>query len=137
MAVPQRIPVRFEDVFPHGAYVLGVEAASDFEKVKAGLSDIQARDKDTGERVWSVRVLDADPAARKAELKVKIVAEVQPVPPDTLPGTPFRPVLFDGLTLTPYVDLAGPRPRLAYSLRATGMRSALVSGRRTGPAVAA
>ncbi len=65
VAVPQRIPVRFEDVFPQGAYVLTVEAANDFEKVKAGLADVQARDKGNGERVWSVRVLDADPSARR------------------------------------------------------------------------
>jgi hypothetical protein len=38
-------------VFPHGAYVLGVEAVSDFDKVKAGVGDVQARDKETGERV--------------------------------------------------------------------------------------
>src|SRR5262245_60626372 len=73
MAVPSRIPVRFEDVFPHGGFVLGVEAANDFDKVKANAPDVQARDKDTGARVWSVRVLDADPAARTAELKVKIL----------------------------------------------------------------
>ncbi len=32
MAVPRWIPVRFGDVFPHGAFVLGVEPANDFEK---------------------------------------------------------------------------------------------------------
>jgi hypothetical protein len=31
MTVPQRIPVRFEDVFRHGAFVLGVEPINDFE----------------------------------------------------------------------------------------------------------
>ncbi|KLL09566.1 plasmid replication, integration and excision activator, partial [Protofrankia coriariae] len=36
MAVPQRIPVAFTDVFPHGAYVLGVEPVNDFDKAKAG-----------------------------------------------------------------------------------------------------
>ncbi len=81
MAVPSRIPVRFEDVFPAGAFVLGVEASNDYDKVKANLSDVQARGKDTGERVWVVRVLDADPAARQAEVKVKITGEVQPRAP--------------------------------------------------------
>ncbi|CAJ64081.1 MULTISPECIES: hypothetical protein [Frankia] len=134
MAVPQRIPVRFEDVFPQGAYVLAVEAANDFEKVKAGLADVQARDKGNGERVWSVRVLDADPAARKSEVKVKMTGETPPDLPDMLPGTPFRPVVFDGLLVVPYVDSNGARPRQEYSLRASAMRPAS-TGRR--PAVAA
>ena len=34
---------------------------------------------------------------------------------------PFRPVEFDGLTVTPYVD--DKRGRVAYSYRATGMRA--------------
>ena len=34
---------------------------------------------------------------------------------------PFRPVEFDGLTVTPYVD--DKRNRVAYSFRATGMRA--------------
>ncbi len=136
MAVPGRIPVRFEDVFPHGAFVLGVEPANDYDKVKAKAPDVQARDKDTGERVWSVRVLDADPAARKSELKVKILGEVAPVPPDPMPGTPFRPALFEGLVVVPYVDANG---RVAFSLRAVAMRpvGSVASARRPGPAVAA
>ncbi|WP_112109246.1 plasmid replication, integration and excision activator [Parafrankia sp. Ea1.12] len=136
MAVPKRIPVRFEDVFPHGAYVLGVEAANDFEKVKAGVADVQARDKDTGQRIWSVRVLDPDPVARQAELKVKILGEVAPVPPDAMPGTPFRPVLFEGLSVLPYVDTNGSRPRQGFAFRAVAMRP-LGPARRSNPAVAA
>ncbi|SNQ50540.1 conserved hypothetical protein [Frankia canadensis] len=136
MAVPTRIPVRFEDVFPAGAFVLEVEAASDYDKVKANLSDVQARDKDTGERLWVVRVLDADPAARQAEVKVKITAEVQPVPPDVMPGTPFRPVVFEGLTVTPWVDTSGSRPRQGFALRASAMQAVGTPARRTS-AVAA
>jgi hypothetical protein len=37
--------VAFGDVFPHGAYVLGVEPVNDYEKAKAGLSDPQERDR--------------------------------------------------------------------------------------------
>jgi hypothetical protein len=124
MAVPQRIPVRFEDVFPHGAFVLGVEPVNDFEKVQAGTGDPQERDKVSGERVWAVRVMDPDPAARAgtAEVKVKIATAVQPVPPDAVAGTPFRPVEFDGLTLTPYVDTNRGRPKQAFALRATELR---------------
>lgn len=122
MAMQTPIPVRFEDVFPHGAFALDVSAVEDFDKPQG--TDRQTRDKVSGERVWSVRVLDGDPESRKgqAELAVKIAAPVQPVPPETLPGLPFRPVEFDGMTVTPYVDERGKRPRVAYSLRASGMR---------------
>ncbi len=123
MAVQTPIPVRFEDVFPHGAYALDVSAAEDFEKPQG--TDRQQRDKTTGVRLWQVRVLDPDPEARKgqAEVTVKIAAEVQPVPPEALPGTPFRPVVFDGLSVIPYVDDRRSRPRVAYSLRATAMHA--------------
>ncbi|CUU61099.1 hypothetical protein Ga0074812_15611 [Parafrankia irregularis] len=125
MAVPMRIPVRFGDVFPHGAFVLGVEADRDFEKVKAGVVDSQVRDKETGARVWVVRVLDATPDLRagQAEVKVKIVTEHQPVPPEVMPGTPFRPVEFDGMTVTAYVDQSRKTPRVGFSLRAREMRA--------------
>ncbi len=49
-------------------------------------------------REWRVvRVMDADPNARagSAEVKVKIAAPVQPVPPEPLVGTALRPVEFD------------------------------------------
>jgi hypothetical protein len=41
-----------------------------------------------------------------------------------MPGAPFRPVEFDGLTATPYVATTSTgRSRLAWSFRATGMRA--------------
>ncbi|MEX5712839.1 plasmid replication, integration and excision activator [Parafrankia sp. FMc6] len=133
MAVPRRIPVRFEDVFPAGAFVLGVEPANDYEKVKANAPDPQERDPNTGERVWVVRVLDPDPAARQAELKVKVPGEVQPVLPEAMPGTPFRPAQFDGLTITAWVDTNGKFPKQAYALRALRLRQ-IGAVRRTGAA---
>ncbi|OAA17952.1 hypothetical protein UG55_11471 [Frankia sp. EI5c] len=133
MAVPRRIPVRFEDVFPSGPFVLGVEAANDYDKVKANAPDPQERDPNTGERVWAVRVLDPDPAARQAELKVKVAAAVQPVLPEAMPGTPFRPVQFDGLTITPWVDTNGKFPKQGYALRAVSLRQ-VGPMRRTGAA---
>ena len=141
MALRGPIPVQFGDVFPQGAFVLGVEPINDFEKIKAGTVDPQERDKDTGERLWAVRVLDADPEARagSAEVKVKVAAPVQPVPPETLAGTPFRPAEFVGMTVTPYVDTNRARPKLAYSLRARELRApvqgaaaAAVKGERAG-----
>lgn len=34
---------------------------------------------------------------------MKMAADVQPVPPETLAGTPFRPAVLRGLKVTPYV----------------------------------
>ncbi len=139
MAVPRRIPVAFGVVFPVGAFVVGVDPVNDFDKVRAGVADAQQRDEETGDLVWQVKVIDADPAARSNELKIRMTAAVQPVPPDLLPGTPFRPVEFDGLSLTPYIDRRNTeRPKIAYSLRASDMRApGAGNGRRPGPAVAA
>ena len=70
-------------------------------------------------------VHDADPNARGAAKAVKVVVldERQPVPPPTLDGLPFRPVEFEGLTVTPYVAEGAGRARVAYSIRARVMRA--------------
>jgi len=126
MAIWGAIPLGHAVVFPHGAYVVGeVGRVEDFDRRKAGEVDFQSRDKETGVRLWAVRVLDADPESRRgqAEVVVKIPAEVQPVPPETAPGLPFRPVEFVGLVGIPYIDSQRATPRLAWSLRATGMHA--------------
>ncbi len=130
-----KVPVPSEFVFAHGALCLGVEAATDFDR--RGEADDQQRDKETGERVWTVKVLDLDPEAGKfggsKEVKVKVIAPHQPVPPaSTVPGYPPA-VEFTDVTLTPYVDSQRCKPpakqgqlhkckaRQAWSIRATGM----------------
>jgi hypothetical protein len=132
-----KVPVPSAYVFPAGALCLGVWPQIDFER--SGEADNQARDKETGERVWVVRVMDLDPEAEKfgrsTEVKVKVFAAQQPVPPRaTVPGHPLA-AEFEGLTLTPYVDSQRCKPgrssgdcrsRMAYSLRATAVRAAVV-----------
>ncbi len=135
MAISNKIPVRFGDVFPHGAYVVGeVEPVRDFEK-STRERPVQATDRDTGLLVWSVSVLDPDPDARKdaKTVTVKILAPHQPVPPEAMAGMPFRPVEFDGMTVTPYLNENGGRARVAYSFRATGMRAPSMSAGKPSP----
>lgn len=125
MALTGGIPVEFGQAFPHGAYVCGpVEPVNDFDKSTKD-NPVQARDKDTGQPVWQVPIVDADEEARRGqhEVTVKIVADHQPVPPETIAGTPFRPVEFDGLTVTPWIDDRGNRPRMGYSFKAKAMRA--------------
>ena len=121
-----------DSVFPFGALGLGVDKQIDFDK--RGTGDDQARDKETGDRVWVVRVTDLDPEAAKpgrtSEIKVKIVAPVQPVLPKRQHPHVPPAVVFEKITLTPYVDTARCnenstqcRGRQAYSIRASGMRA--------------
>jgi hypothetical protein len=78
-----------------------------------------------------VEVIDAQEDARQRTVKVKIAAQVQPVLPPPVAGSPFTPVEFDGMTATPYVDASrcsgdGKNKcaaRLAYSFKATGVRA--------------
>src|ERR1051326_531617 len=123
MAINGRFRVSMADVFPAGAFVVGGgEAVRDFDKSTPERL-VQAKDRASGELVWSVPVLDADESAPKSAktVVVKISAPVQPVPPEAVAGLPFRPVEFDGLTVTPYVD--DKRNRVAYSLRARAMHA--------------
>jgi hypothetical protein len=134
-----RVPVPSEYVFPRGVMVVGVEAATDFD-LRGKVEDAQARDKDTGVRVWVLRGVDMDqvaqpddePAsgfARPAEVKVRIVSAQRPIPPVSRVAGYGALVEFEGLTLTPYTDTSrctGMKhkcgARQAYSLRATGIR---------------
>jgi hypothetical protein len=127
-----RLPVPFGVVFPKGAYVLGVGPQRDFDR-STRERPVQQLDEH-GVPIWVVEGIDGDPDGQgDKQFRVKIAARVQPVPPEALPGTPFRPVEFVGLTVTPWVDSArctGPRKgephkckaRVSYSLMATGMR---------------
>jgi hypothetical protein len=118
MAVDGRINVRHEDVFPVPVLVLGVEPINDFEKVKAGAPDPQERDRDTGMRLWAVSILDPSARQGQREIKVKIAADHQPVPPNG----PMAPCEFDGLQVIPYLDTNRARPRVAIAYRASGFR---------------
>lgn len=123
MALQGPIPVAFGQVFPFGAFAVGeVEPVNDFDRSTADRK-VQEMDKVTGEPVWSLMVLDADPAARSAAsktVKVKIIAPVMPVLPEPVPGSPFLPVEFEGMAVQPWVNDSG---RLAYSVRAKGIKA--------------
>ncbi|MEU1386090.1 MULTISPECIES: plasmid replication, integration and excision activator [unclassified Nonomuraea] len=122
MAIQGPIAIGFDQVFPHGCYVVGeVEPVKDFDASTGGRF-VQARDKLTGEPVWQIAVMDADPTVKAAQktVAVKILAPVQPVPPQSMPGLPFTPVEFTGMSVTPYVNAAG---RLAYSIKVREMHA--------------
>ena len=102
MAVEGRINVRHEDVFTQPVLLLSVDPVEDFDKKRAGAGDPQDRDKQTGMRLWAVSVLDPTAPQGRREIKVKIAADVQPVPANGL----MPPVEFEGLQVIP----ASPSP---------------------------
>ena len=126
--------VEFGAVFPSGAFAAGpVEKVRDFDR-SSGDRIVQQADKHTGLPLWVVEVIDAQETARQRTVKVKIAAQVQPVLPPPVPGSPFTPVEFDGMAVVPYVDASRCQAgqgqgkdkcgaRLAYSLKAAGIRA--------------
>lgn len=127
MAIQRRMNLTIEQVFPAGAFIVGVvEPVQDWDQ--AALPDgsrPQKIDKETGLPTWTVPVLDPDPEAGKNDktVNVKIVAKHQPVPPVNDTGLPFVPVEFTGLIGVPWIDDSGNRPKLQWSLTATGMEA--------------
>lgn len=127
MAMQRRIPMRHSDVFPHGAYLVdGFEPVADYNAAqRPDGSRPQAVDQESGLLVWQASVIDADPDAGKKDksISVKVSAKVQPVPPENKSDTPFTIVEFTGITATPWIDDSGMRPRIAWSIRATGVHA--------------
>jgi hypothetical protein len=124
MTVQTPIPVHFEQVFPERAYVTGpVEPIMAYDKV-TGAKLGQAKHPVTGELLWEVPVLDADPMAKGAakSVRVKIAAPYQPVPPAAAGDSPFAEVEFESMAITPYVaEVTAGRHKVAYSIQARGM----------------
>jgi hypothetical protein len=103
MALQSAIPVAFEAFFPRGAFVVGeVEAVVKWSD--DGQREGQDLDKISGHPLWQVRVIDADPDAKKGsgEVMVKIMSISEPQLPPEMNGLPFRPAYFEGLSVTPY-----------------------------------
>jgi hypothetical protein len=141
-----------EKLLPMGAWLVsGVEAIKDFDRSGPGVEGfVQALDKETGAQLWTVTVQSGDMENAPAWLqrfKVKVASAARPELPPVMPGTPFRPVWLDGLSVIPYVDdskCTGAeqgrrhrcRARVAYSVRATGLHAPKNLGRPSPSPVA-
>ena len=130
MAVPygKRFPMEFDEVFPQGAYVVGeVTAVTEYQSQedKARNRPVRPRiDEATGLPIFKVTI--ADPSAdkdRDKSVTVEIASQVQPIPPATVNGLPFRPVVLEGLTVQPRAEVSGQAKWITWVLRATGMRA--------------
>jgi hypothetical protein len=91
---------------------------------------VQERDKVTGLPLWQFELMDADPEARRdvRTFRVKLASAVQPVLPEPIPGTPIRPVVLEGLTVSAWLEkdplTRKPIAKIAYMVRATGVAAA-------------
>lgn len=125
MAIPKWLQIDHNQVFSLGAFLVSeVTPMIDFDK-SSGENRVQARDRDTGLPMWQVEVLDGDPAApkRSRTVTVKFAAPTQPAAPTNSSGTPFTPVVLEGLMALPYVERSGDFSRIAWSFRASGMKA--------------
>ncbi len=143
MAISGEVRVHWEDVAPCGGWLVSeVEKVKDYDRSTDG-AFVQAVERDDeGEAVkidgeplrhWQVTVMDGDPTVKRDKtFRVTILATRQPVPPEGVPGLPFVPVAFEGMTMRRWVNrrtCTPPRPGRTHScgaeertvLRATGM----------------
>lgn len=131
LMLSKRMKVTHDEVFPYGAYLVGeVTQVVDFDK-STRETKYQQFDKDSGLPMWQVDVLDADPEAKRASraVTIKFTTKVQPVPPSNESGTPFTPVVFEGMTALPYVEQVSETfSRIAWSFRALAMRAPSSNG---------
>lgn len=74
-AIQSAIPVSFDAFFPRGAFVVG-EVEPIVKWSDDGERQGQDLDKNSGHPLWQVRVIDADPDAKKGqgEVTVKIAS---------------------------------------------------------------
>ncbi|WP_434439651.1 hypothetical protein [Lentzea sp. E54] len=106
MGIPagHRFPITFDELFPQGFFVLSVERATEYSE---GEQPRPAVDKLKGLPALIVQGTGSSAKGKNTAQVVKIASEYQPVPPKVLPGTPFRPAVFCGLKVTPYVRDGG------------------------------
>jgi hypothetical protein len=139
MAIPggYRFRVPFDDVFPQGCYVMSVERAKDYNNGKPK----DAVDPVSGKPVYAIQVTDPSAKGKNTGQVVKMAVDAQPVPPEAIPGTPFRPAVFTDMSAVPYVRDGW----VSYTLWAKEMYSALPAGNaaaarsssKAGPSMAA
>ena len=124
-----RLPATMADVFPAGCHLVPDSIIEAMGYDEATGRRFPAVDKHTGKPVFQCRVSDRDRGleGRSREVVVKILADRMPTAPT---GTAFELVEFEGLLVTPYVDNGRCQgkgrcgARMAFSLRATGIKAA-------------
>jgi hypothetical protein len=123
-----RFVVDFDEWFPQGLYLVGeITAMTEYQSQedKARNRPVRPRvDEATGCPLF--RGTFADPSAdkdREKSVTVEFACTHQPVPPESVPGVPFRPVVLEGMTVAPRAETSGQAKWITWTIRATGMRA--------------
>jgi hypothetical protein len=128
MGAPKNIRLKadFDEWFPQGLYLVGeIQVVTEYQSVED-----RARNRPVRPRVDEVtglllfRGTFADPSAEKDREKsvtVEFACAHQPVPPPAMPGVPFRPVVLEGMTVTPRPEASGQAKWITWVIRASGM----------------
>jgi hypothetical protein len=121
-----RFVVDFDEWFPQGLYLVGeIQAVTEYQSQEDRARNRPVRprvDEATGCPLF--RGTFADPSAEKDREKsvtVEFACAHQPVPPEAVPGLPFRPVVLEGMTVQPRAETSGQAKWLTWTIRATGM----------------
>lgn len=159
MAINGAIRVAFDEVFPHGAFVVSeVEDARDWDRSTRDNHVQQlVRDEEGNPvlveglevRVWQVQVMDGDPSVTMAQKMtvVRIASPRRPVAPATPEGQAGAPVELVDMSMRVYPDRKGCRAprqgeahfckaRQAFEFWATDLRSPTPAGRQRATAAA-
>ncbi|MGH3779290.1 MAG: hypothetical protein ACRDRO_01350 [Pseudonocardiaceae bacterium] len=123
-----RFVVDFHEWFPQGLYLVGeITAVTEYQSQEDRARNRPVRprvDEATGRPLF--RGTFADPSAEKDREKsvtVEFACAHQPVPPETVAGLPFRPVVLEGMTVAPRAETSGQAKWLTWTIRATGMKA--------------
>ncbi|MGH3809436.1 MAG: hypothetical protein ACRDRU_22980 [Pseudonocardiaceae bacterium] len=121
-----RFSVDFGEWFPQGLYLVGeIQAVTEYQSQEDRARNRPVRprlDEVTGHPLF--RGTFADPSAEKDREKsvtVEFACAHQPVPPQAVPGLPFRPVVLEGMTVAPRAEASGQAKWLTWVIRAVGM----------------
>jgi|SRR5699024_4692353 len=134
-----RFDVEFETAFPRGLVLNGeIEPDNEFQENRQAPAR-QKVDEQTGKRMW--KGVFSDPAHVKeaeASVKVTFLADQQPVPTteEFVPGCGMRPVVLDGLQVTPRVTGQDKFKKLGWAYFATGFADTASGGSVSGAASA-
>jgi hypothetical protein len=134
-----RFSANFEEWFPQGLYLVGeIQAVTEYQSQEDRARNRPVRprlDEVTGYPLF--RGTFADPSAEKDREKsvtVEFACAHQPVPPEAVPGLPFRPVVLEGMTVQPRAEASGQAKWLTWVIRAAGMTAPAASTGASGAA---
>ncbi|MCE7002445.1 hypothetical protein LWC34_06310 [Kibdelosporangium philippinense] len=129
MAVPKgyRFEIPFDVMFPNGLFLIGeIQPLTEYQSQEDRARNRPVRPRTDEDGLLLFKGMFADPSAEKdrdKSVSIEFAAKVQPVPPASVPGVPFTPVVLEGLTVQPRAEATGQAKWVIWSIRATGMRA--------------